>query len=174
MLTSAQQKLVNIWEKHTDCEFVEKDVGRTLDTMIEGGHVINIPTMMSGFQLDGIRKFYTSSFVPFIPDDMQVILVSRTVGTAQLVDEMVLKFTHDVQMDWILPGIQATGKPVEVAMIAVIEFRENKVFKEHIYWDQATVLVQLGLLSQDNLPVTGVESARHLLSSVGIKSSELS
>jgi carboxymethylenebutenolidase len=110
-----------------------------------------------------VREFYAKYFIPQIPPDTEMIPISRTIGTNQLVDEMVFKFTHNIQMDWILPGIAPTGKRVEVPLVAIIQFRDDKVAHEHIYWDRASVLVQLGLLDPGTLPVVGVESARRLL-----------
>jgi carboxymethylenebutenolidase len=92
-----------------------------------------------------------------------MIPISRTIGTDQLVDEMVFSFTHTIRMDWMLPGLAPTGKRVEVPLVAIVRFREGKLAHEHIYWDQASVLVQLGLLDAAALPVAGIESARKAL-----------
>src|SRR5439155_13905213 len=85
------------------------------------------------------------------------------IGDDQLVDEMIFKFTHTIKMDWMLPGIAPTGRHVEIPLVAIVRFRDGKLAHEHIYWDQASVLVQLGLLDARALPVTGVESARKAL-----------
>jgi carboxymethylenebutenolidase len=66
-------------------------------------------------------------------------------------------------MDWMLPGLAPTGKRVEVPLVVIVRFREGKLAHEHIYWDQASVLVQLGLLDAAGLPVAGIESARKAL-----------
>jgi carboxymethylenebutenolidase len=97
-----------------------------------------------------------------MPPDTTLTPVSRTIGDDQIVDEMIFQFTHTVKMDWMLPGIEPTGKRVEVPLVAIVKFRGDKLAHEHIYWDQASVLVQLGLLDRANLPVTGIESARKL------------
>jgi carboxymethylenebutenolidase len=110
-----------------------------------------------------LREFYSKYFIPQMPPDMELNPVSRTIGTNQLVDEMLGKFTHTIQMDWMLPGIAPTLKRVEVAVVAIVQFRDGKLAHEHIYWDQASVLVQLGLLDLGTLPVVGVESARKAL-----------
>jgi carboxymethylenebutenolidase len=88
---------------------------------------------------------------------------SHTVGHDRLVDEMVFKFTHTITMDWMLPGVAPTGRKVEVALVAIVHFCDGKLAYEHIYWDQASVLVQIGLLNPDGLPVTGVDAARKAL-----------
>jgi carboxymethylenebutenolidase len=94
---------------------------------------------------------------------MEIVPVSRTIGINRLVDESVARFTHTVRMDWLLPGVEPTGIRVEVALVVVVEFRDGKLLGERIYWDQASVLVQLGLLDALTLPVAGVESARKVL-----------
>lgn len=63
----------------------------------------------------------------------------------------------------MLPGVAPTGKPVEIPMIAVVQFQGDKLVHEHIYWDQASVLVQIGLLEAGGLPVAGAEQARKVL-----------
>ena len=98
-----------------------------------------------------------------MPPDMEIIPVSRTVGSDQLVEELVLKFTHSIEMDWMLPRIPPANRRVEVALVVVVRFRDSKVAHEHIYWDQASVLVQIGLLHPEGLPVAGVESAQKVL-----------
>jgi carboxymethylenebutenolidase len=98
-----------------------------------------------------------------MPRDTQIVPISRTIGGDRLVDEMIISFTHDIELDWMLPGIAPTGKRVECATVAIIQFRDGKLYNEHIYWDQASVLVQLGLLDSDELPIAGVETARKVL-----------
>jgi carboxymethylenebutenolidase len=158
-LSPAQQKLKEVWEEHMKGEFATKSVDDTMATMIEGGHINHVPTMTGGQGLKAIRDFYTRFFIPQMPPDTKTTPVSRTIGDTQIVDEMIFEFTHTVPMDWMLPGIAPTGKRVEVALVAIIGFREGKVSHEHIYWDQASVLVQLGLLDASQLPVAGRESA---------------
>jgi len=71
---------------------------------------------------------------------------------------MVAKFTHTVRMDWMPRHFTGQGTAV-----AIIRFRDGKLAHEHIYWDQASVLVQLGLLDPGTLPVVGIDSARKLV-----------
>ena len=158
-LSPAQLKLKDVWEEHMKCEFATKSVDDTMATMIEGGHINHVPTMTGGQGLKAIRDFYTRFFIPQMPPDTKTTPISRTIGETQIVDEMIFEFTHTVPMDWMLPGIAPTGKRVEVALVAIIGFRKGKVSHEHIYWDQASVLVQLGLLDASRLPVAGRESA---------------
>ena len=158
-LSPAQQKLKEVWEEHMKCEFATKSVDDTMATMIEGGHINHVPTMTGGQGLKAIRDFYTRFFIPQMPPDTKTTTISRTIVETQIVDEMIFEFTHTVPMDWMLPGIAPTGKRVAVALVAIIGFRKGKVSHEHIYWDQASVLVQLGLLDASRLPVAGRESA---------------
>src|SRR4030095_10978636 len=134
----------------------------TLATMVEDAYVNHIPVLTGGSGLDELREFYSKRFIPQMPSDTEMTPVSRTIGEDQIVDEMVFKFTHTIPMDWILPGIPPTGKRVECPLVAIVTFRDGKLSSEHIYWDQASVLVQLGLLDPSTLPVAGAETARKL------------
>ncbi len=163
LLTPKEQALVDVWEAHVRCEFEAKDIDDTMATMVEGAYVHNIPTLLGGMGLADVRAFYTQSFVHHLPPDTEIVLISRTVGQSQLVDEQIFKCTHTIPMEWMLPDISPTGKRIEVPLVAVIGFREGKVAHEHIYWDQASVLVQVGLLDAKQLPVIGVDSAKALL-----------
>jgi carboxymethylenebutenolidase len=159
-LTPAQEFLQNLWSEHLGYEFETHNTEDTLVTMVEDAYVNNIPVMTGGVGKPALREFYSKYFIPQMAPDTELTPISRTIGTDQLVDEMLAKFTHTVQMDWILPGIAPTGKRVEVAVVAIVKFRDGKLAHEHIYWDQASVLVQVGLLDPGTLPVVGVESAR--------------
>jgi carboxymethylenebutenolidase len=85
------------------------------------------------------------------------------VGHDQIVDELVISFTHTMEIEWMLPGVPPTGRPVEVAFAVIVGVKDGKISHEHIYWDQASVLAQIGLLNPDGLPVVGAESARRVL-----------
>ena len=159
-LTPAQEVLQDLWEEHMQYEFATHNTEDALATMVEDAYVNDIPVMTGGVGKTAVREFYSKYFIPQIPPDTEMIPISRTIKTVQLVDEMVFKFTHTMRMDWMLPGIAPTGKRVEVALVAIIRFRDGKVAHEHIYWDQASVLVQLGLLDPSMLPVVGIDSAR--------------
>jgi carboxymethylenebutenolidase len=162
-LGSAQQKLGQLWEEHIRYEFATRNTQDTLATMVEDAYVNHIPVLTGGSGRNELREFYSKRFIPQMPPDTEMTPVSRTIGEDQIVDEMVFKFTHTIPMDWILPGIPPTGKRVEVPLVAIVRFRDGKLAHEHIYWDQASVLVQVGLLDPAKLPVAGVESARKVL-----------
>jgi carboxymethylenebutenolidase len=160
LLTAAQEVLRQLWEEHMRYEFTTQNTEDTLATMVEDAYVNHIPVLTGGVGRDELREFYSKRFIPQMPPDTEIIPISRTIGHDQLVDEMLFTFTHTIGMDWMLPGIAPTGKRVEVAVVAIVRFREGKLAHEHIYWDQASVLVQLGLLDASTLPIAGVESAR--------------
>ena len=162
-LTVAQEYLRQLWEEHVRHEFDTHSTEDTLATMVEDAYVNHIPVMTGGVGRDELREFYSKRFIPQMPPDTEMTPISRTIGSNQLVDEMVFKFTHSIRMDWMLPGLAPTGKRVEVPLVAIVQFREGKLAHEHIYWDQASVLVQLGLLKAGTLPVAGIESARKAL-----------
>ncbi len=162
-LTPAQQAMVELWEQHLRDEFELHDVDKTMETMVKDPFNTHVPVMTGGIGRDGVRAFYRQWFLPQNPPDTHMTLVSRTVGTNQLVDELIHTFTHTTQMDWMLLGIAPTGKRVEVPVVVVVGFRDGKIAFERIYWDQACVLVQLGLLDEETLPVVGIESAHKVL-----------
>ncbi len=162
-LTSAQQRLSELWEEHVRYEFSTRNTEDTLATMVEDAYVNHIPVLTGGSGRDELREFYSKRFIPQMPPDTEMTSVSRTIGEDQIVDEMIFKFTHTIPMDWMLPGIPPTGKPVEVPLVAIVRVRDGKLAHEHIYWDQASVLVQIGLLDPAKLPVAGVETARKVL-----------
>ncbi|MBD1930236.1 ester cyclase [Trichocoleus sp. FACHB-90] len=162
-LTPAQEALQAVWEEHIGHEFGTHSPEDALATMVEDTYVNNIPVMTGGAGKAAVGEFYSKDFIPQIPPDLELVPISRTIGTDQLVDEMVAKFTHTIQMDWMIPGVAPTGKRVEVPVVGIIRFRDGKIAHEHLYWDQASVLVQLGMLDPVTLPVVGVDSARKVL-----------
>ena len=162
-LTPEQQRLNDLWEEHLRDEFVVRDTDATLDTMVPDAYVNHVPVMTGGVGREDLRGFYSRLFIPRMPPDTEIVPVSRTIGTDRLVDEMVFRFTHTMEMEWMLPGVPPTGRQVEIPLVVIVHFRDGKLAHEHIYWDQASVLVQLGLLRTSGLPVAGVETARKVL-----------
>lgn len=152
-----------LWEEHIRHEFDTRDVPATMATMVAEPYVNHIPTMTGGVGAKELSRFYQHHFVHGNPPDMKLIPISRTIGALQIVDEFIMCFTHSTEIDWMLPNVAPTGKYVEIPMLGVIKFRGDKLYHEHIYWDQASVLVQIGLLNPEGLPVAGVETARKLL-----------
>lgn len=183
--------LETIWENHTRLEFSEKDADKTMATMVSQPYVNHVPTMTGGIGHDELRRFYANFFIPGNPPDMRIRLLSRTVGADRVVDEMFVSFTHTTDIPWMLPGVPPTDKKVEVVLVSVVCIRGGKLFHEHIHWDQATVLVQIGLLDPklvpktfktaeegrekevERLPVWGREAARKVLDEDSSKSNDL-
>ena len=152
--------LSKLWEEHTNHEFTTRDTEATLATMVDDAYVNHIPVMTGGNGKAALREFYSRHFIPSMPPDTTLTPISRTVGQDQLVDEMIFSFTHTQEMTWMLPGIAPTHRRVEVALVAIVRFRGGKLAHEHIYWDQASVLKQIGLITDPSLPVCGPEAAR--------------
>ncbi|MGK9235912.1 dienelactone hydrolase family protein [Inquilinus limosus] len=152
-----------LWERHTELEFATRDARATMATMVAEPYVNHIPTMTGGVGQDDLYRFYANHFIPKTPKDTKLIPISRTIGVDRLVDEMLFCFTHDIEIDWMLPGIPPTGRYVEIPLVAIVRFRGDKLYNEHIYWDQASVLVQIGLLDPKGLPVAGIETAKKLV-----------
>lgn len=158
-----QQKMLALFDKHVNAE-VEGDLDTTMATMTDAPHLVNVANGLGGSDYAGVKKFYNDHLVgKFFPPDVQMIPISKTIDENQIVDELVLSFTHTMIMSWMLPGVPPTGKKVKVALAVIVGFEGGKVSHEHIYWDQASVLVQVGLLKPDGLPVVGSEGARKVL-----------
>ena len=149
----AKPDLVALWENHCRYEFETRDVNATMATMVSQPYVNHIPTMTGGVGYEQLKRFYAFHFIPVNPPDFRLTPISRTVGTDTIVDEFIVHFTHTTVIDWLLPGIPPTGRPVEIPTVAIVKFEGAKLVHEHIYWDQASVLVQLGLLDPCGLPV---------------------
>ena len=152
-----------LWDTHCMLEFGTRDVDATMKTMVAAPYVNHIPTMTGGVGHDHLKRFYKYHFIPRCPKDTHLIPISRTIGTDRLVDEMLFCFTHDMEIDWMLPGVKPTGKYVEIPLVAIVRFRGDKLYNEHIYWDQASVLVQIGVLDPKGLPIAGRETAYKLV-----------
>jgi carboxymethylenebutenolidase len=132
--------------------------------MVEDAYVNHVPVMTGGAGKAALREFYSRHFIPSMPPDTLLSPISRTVGEDQLVEEIIFSFTHTQEMPWMLPGVAPTHRRVEVALVAIVRFRDGKLEHEHIYWDQASVLKQVGLLTDPSLPVCGAEAARKVAS----------
>ena len=162
-LTTRQQTMAAQWDAHTRAEFGEHSLEHTMATMTPDPFVIHVPVITGGVGLEQVQHFYGTYFIPCQPPDTEITFLSRTVGENRLVDELIHKFTHTIEMPWLLPGVAPTGKHVELAVIVVVEFQDGKLAGERIYWDQASVLVQVGLLDPGKLPVWGAEVAHKLV-----------
>jgi carboxymethylenebutenolidase len=152
-----------VFDEHVAAEFVDMDLDATMATMTDDPYVNHVPVMTGGVGFEGVRQFYGAHFIGKWPADVEITPVSRTVGDDQVVDELVVSFTHDIEMPQLLPGVAPTGKRVKLAFCVVVGFEAGKVHHEHIYWDQASLLAQVGLIDASNLPVTGAEQAENVL-----------
>jgi carboxymethylenebutenolidase len=152
-----------VFDEHMAAEFAQRDLDAAMATMTDDPYVYQVPVMTGGVGFEDVRRFYGEHFIGKWPEDTEIRPVSRTVGEDQVVDEVVVSFTHNIEMDHLLPAVPATGRSVRLPVCVVVKFEGGKVAHEHIYWDHASLLVQIGLLHADDLPVTGAEQADNLL-----------
>ena len=156
----SRHAMVDLFDKHVGAELAG-NLDATMATMNDSPYLNHVPTMAGGFGREAVRAFYRDHLVgKFFPPDVKMTAVSRTVGDTSIVDEVLISFTHTTAIDWLLPGVAPTGKRVEMAVAAIVGFKDGKISHEHIYWDQASVLVQVGLLDPQGLPVSCVDVAR--------------
>lgn len=155
--------MVELWERHMASEFESKDIDATMATMTPNPFVNHVPVMTGGVGYDEVRRFYSTHFISRHPPDTEVASVARTVGTDRIVDELIYKCTHTIEMPWMLPGVPPTGRRVEIAIVVVVQFENGKIAGERIYWDQASVLAQVGLVDLETLPVTGIHASRKVI-----------
>ena len=163
VLSSEQIKTVEVLNAHVDAE-MQGNLDLTLSTMSNNPHVNHVPTLIGGIGAEAVKDFY-KGIVPskmFFPPDVEMMEISKTIDHNQIVLEMIIKFTHTTEVAWMLPGITPTGKRVEVPLVVIAGIKDEKVSHEHIYWDQASVLVQIGLIDPKGLPMHGIETARHM------------
>ncbi len=161
---SGEKATNGLWDNHLEAEFSQKDPDAALKTMTDNPRVTIVPTMIGGRGTAELRNFYARHFLNQLPPDLEVIPFSRTHGQGRVVDELVLKFTHSIQMDWVLPGIPPTGKHIELVVCVVVYFEGDRIAAENLYYDSATALKQAGLITDPKLPILGAEHARNMLS----------
>jgi carboxymethylenebutenolidase len=160
--TTAEQALIDVWEAHTAAEFEQKNADAGIATMTETPVLIHVPVGTGATGREALRKFYAETFIPQVPADVELELLTRSVGQHRVIDEFILHLTHSVRMDWFVPGVEPTGRRLAVPHVGIIGFEGGKIASEHIYWDQAMVLLQLGLLD-GSLPVMGTDQKDRLL-----------
>jgi carboxymethylenebutenolidase len=163
--TPEEQRLIALWERHVRLEFADRDAAATVDTMSDENYVNHVPVMTGGRGRDEMLEFYGRYFIPKMPADTAITPLCRTVSVREerVIDEMIFSFTHDLEMDWMLPGVVPTGRRVEVPLVVVVQLKGDDIVSERIYWDQASVLAQIGLIDPAMLPVAGVETAKKML-----------
>lgn len=163
VLSERQSAMLALWEDHLTAEFQAKDANASCETMTATPRVNHVPVLTGGVGREQLEHFYAKWFIPQMPPDVEMVPISRTIGHDRIVDEFIFRFTHTVEMPWMLPGVPPTGKRVESVFVVVVGFENGKIAHEHIYWDQASVLVQLGLIDPAGLPVAGSEAARKMI-----------
>ena len=162
-LDQHEQDMLILLENHVEAE-MQGSLELTMETMISNPHLLNVANMMGGDDYDGVKKFYKDHLVgKFFPPDVEFNRISLTVGKNQIVEELVINFTHTQKVEWLLPNIEPTDQKIKVAVVVIAGIKDKKITHEHIYWDQASVLVQAGLLNPGTLPVVGSQSAEKLL-----------
>ena len=164
------QGLLEVWQQHNYAEWVLKDASAALTTMSDNPHVLMVPLAIGGRGRDGVSHYYHHYFLAQLPADIKPVPISQVVGVDMLVEEAVFQFTHDQVMDWLIPGVPPTGNRVELGVTAIVTFEDGKIASEHLYWDHASVLAQVGVLDPAKVPIKGVESARTLLEWAGVRS----
>jgi carboxymethylenebutenolidase len=152
-----------LFDAHVADEFEAKDAALTMTTMVDEPTVIHVPVLTGGRSTDQLLAFYRDQFIPSWPDDVELEPLSRTVDDERVVSEFIVRFTHSREMPFWLPGIPPTGRRVELPHVVIMGFDGDKVAYEHIYWDHASLLVQVGLLDPSGLPVVGVDQARAMV-----------
>ncbi|KAF7552889.1 hypothetical protein G7046_g7275 [Stylonectria norvegica] len=182
--------LEKIWDEHTYYEFEDRSVEQTMGTMVLEPYVNHIPTMTGGIGRSRLMDFYRHHFIWNNPDDTSLDLVSRTIGIDRVVDEFIFSFTHNKEVDWLIPGIPTTNVPLRIPFTSVVNIRGDRLYHEHIAWDQATVLRQLGMLPEYlpfphvvpgyegkklecKVPAAGVETAMKLENQRSVESNGL-
>jgi carboxymethylenebutenolidase len=165
--------LSELWDQHTMQEFLFRSADGTIATMVDEPYVNHVPTLTGGVGKKELHHFYKNYFVDINDETLTFTLVSRTVGVDRVVDEMVIEFRHNRMIDYLLPGVAPTGCDVRLPMVAIVSFRGNRIFHEHIYWDHASLLAQVGLLDTVSLPVSGAEQADKVLDKTSVPSNEM-
>ncbi|HMG32708.1 MAG TPA: nuclear transport factor 2 family protein [Blastocatellia bacterium] len=156
-----QSTMLSVWQQHLYAEFKLKNAEAALATMTENPHVLLIPSGTGGTGKEGVRDFYVNHFLPYIPPDIEMIPVSETSGHDRFVGEYVVRFTHTLDMDWFIPGVPSTDREVEFVLVVIVQFENGKMASEHLYWDQASLLSQLGILATP-AAAAGIASAARL------------
>lgn len=149
----AEQALIDVWETHTAAEFDLRSADAAIETMTDSPSLLHVPVGSGASGREALRSFYAEVFIPQIPSDFELQLLGRSVGQDRIVDEFIVRFTHTVRMEWFAPGVEPTGRRIQVPHVGIVAFDRGRIASEHIYWDQATVLVQLGALGGVQLPV---------------------
>jgi carboxymethylenebutenolidase len=137
-MIEAPDKLGKIFDKHIEYKFDKKDVEATMTTMTDEPYVHHVPTLTGGFGYNEVYSFYKNRFVGKMPKDIKIEPISSTVGKDQVVDEIIISFTHDRQIEYMLPRVEPTGRCVEIPLVVIMKFDGLKIAHEHIYWENVS------------------------------------
>ncbi|KAF2743990.1 hypothetical protein M011DRAFT_450211 [Sporormia fimetaria CBS 119925] len=173
----AEVDLERVWDQNEEQKYRGKQVDKLMDTYVDDPtpFVNFTPTMTGGVGPEELRRFYKDYFLRTAPPSLHMRLISRTIGVDRIVDELYIQFKHTMEMPWILPGIPPTNRKVEIVIVVIVGMRGGKIWHERVYWDQASVLFQVGLLEPEDvpeklkdagveqLPVAGSEAARKVM-----------
>jgi carboxymethylenebutenolidase len=162
VLTPEQQAMVDLWEAHLAAEFEDYSLDATMATMVDEPYVNHVPTLIGGTGRRKLAHFYGNYFIGKMPPDAELEMLSRTVGQNRIVDEFIFRCTHTTRIDYMLPGVPPTGRRLEIVTVVIVHFEDGKIHHERIHWDQASALVQAGLLDPQGLPVAGAEAAQKM------------
>ncbi|KAL4889419.1 hypothetical protein BDV59DRAFT_210344 [Aspergillus ambiguus] len=161
------------WDQIQENRYFSSNMRDPLASYVRNGtpSITYTPTLEGAAGREALRRFYATSFPQGKPPSMQMRLLSRTIGADRVVDEIYVYFKHTQDMPWILPHVPPTDKEVRIVIINIVCLRGGQLYSEHVYWDQASVLVQVGLLHPKdvgdgklgNVPIVGSEAARAVL-----------
>lgn len=160
--------LSEIFDNHLFTALNSKDIDATMETLTEEAVVTFVPTLSGGKGKHELRRFYCELFEA-LSGDASITTLARTTGSDRVVDEVILSFTHDRTMNFILPGLKPTGKHITIPLVISATFAYDKLSREHVYWDQASVLKQIDSIDEDfkfgklHLPISAGEQALKLL-----------
>lgn len=161
-LTPYQKVMLDVWQEHGRCEFGLKDPDATIATMGANPYImmVGLGRLVSG--RDEVYSFYKHDFLPNIPADSSMELAQRFFTKDHIIDEFVVRFTHDIEMPWKAPGVAPTGRKVELTMVVIVGFEGDKVGYEHLIWDHGSLLSQLGVITNP-VATIGIPSASMVL-----------
>ncbi|HEY2203999.1 MAG TPA: nuclear transport factor 2 family protein [Pseudonocardia sp.] len=133
-----------LWDEHTTALFDRRDVPAALARMSRDAVVRHLPSGEGGTGLDGVRAFYAERLVPTLPGSLRRVPVSRTVDQFRLAQESTWRFVHDREMPWLLAGVEATGRPVELLVVEIARVRQGRIAERRLLWDSAELRTRLG------------------------------
>jgi carboxymethylenebutenolidase len=144
--------LEQVWDAHQQALIQRRDLQGALAQLAAEPAITHIPAMTGGTGRLAVERFYADQFLPYLPPDLTLRRISRTVDRWRLVDETTVSFTHDRELPWLLPGAEPTFRRAEVLAIAVVGFDRTRIRSQRMLWDHATLAGQLGLANHITAP----------------------